>query len=630
MKLSSLRLKYFQCYRDSDEIQVYDLTIFIGENDCGKTSILKALELFFNNNEQPTEDLFLKIGDEQKKKILITCKFIIDEEDAGNYPPRYVISDGIDEQKYVEITKIYFLNGYPNRSIIKCNYFQRDEYNRPQRLMADELRLLFDDIEELTYGMDDLTGIAARTKARNDLEGYIKENFDDLIKTIKWDNLIWSEIEGYLPQFESYSSSAYRDPKTLITRTLRDVYRSFFYDYDEVNNQWKLKRSYSRLKTRIERKMNEQVEDLFRNKIQSIIEKIQKISGTYEINFDVGFSLSDIEIDYGEGNRSIQHIGEGTKKRLFLAIMEWDQEYRSREDVPYKIRYYDEPDASLHYGAQKEMYYTLTKVTKESNTQVLINTHSIAMIDRAPPRIINHVLLNAGTSTIFSLQGDEEQEIKDFLDNISGISGIKNSSLFFERCFLIVEGDTEMNALKIIYNKVNEKSMTEDGVVMINLQTNATWKAFLKLMNRNKSDCTILFFDNEIQSDRNRRITYRELENINFPTEFLDNNVILVGENEFEDVFSNEIICRCLNLHWPKVEGEIWSNEEIQALRGEAKFSDALMRIIQDYRHNHDVEFDSFQKPEFGKRLAETISVDEISQIDSIRILLEKISDIIA
>ena len=69
--------------------------------------------------------------------------------------------------------------------------------------------------------------------------------------------------------------------------------------------------------------------------------------------------------------------------------------------------------------------------------------------------------------------------------------------------------------------------------------------------------------------------------------------------------------------------------EEIDALRQEDKFSDELQKVVMNYLHENLVEYDRFQKPEFGRKMAETILVEELRGIESLRILVEKISRIV-
>ena len=48
MKLRLLKIKNFRCYREEIAIGFDDLTALIARNDTGKSTILEALDAFFN------------------------------------------------------------------------------------------------------------------------------------------------------------------------------------------------------------------------------------------------------------------------------------------------------------------------------------------------------------------------------------------------------------------------------------------------------------------------------------------------------------------------------------------------------------------------------------------------------
>lgn len=50
MKISRIKLKNFRSYR-SVEVVLDDFTAFIGRNDIGKSTILEALDIFFNEGK---------------------------------------------------------------------------------------------------------------------------------------------------------------------------------------------------------------------------------------------------------------------------------------------------------------------------------------------------------------------------------------------------------------------------------------------------------------------------------------------------------------------------------------------------------------------------------------------------
>ena len=51
MKIKALKLSNFRGYKTETIIDFEDLTAFVGKNDAGKSTVLEALDIFFNNGK---------------------------------------------------------------------------------------------------------------------------------------------------------------------------------------------------------------------------------------------------------------------------------------------------------------------------------------------------------------------------------------------------------------------------------------------------------------------------------------------------------------------------------------------------------------------------------------------------
>ena len=58
MQLLAFRVQHFRCLYDTDWIPFFDLTLFTGENDGGKSTTLAALCLFLDPRAAPTNEDF--------------------------------------------------------------------------------------------------------------------------------------------------------------------------------------------------------------------------------------------------------------------------------------------------------------------------------------------------------------------------------------------------------------------------------------------------------------------------------------------------------------------------------------------------------------------------------------------
>ena len=49
MKIHSIKIRNFRSYKNEVEIELNNLTALVGKNDIGKSTILEALDIFFND-----------------------------------------------------------------------------------------------------------------------------------------------------------------------------------------------------------------------------------------------------------------------------------------------------------------------------------------------------------------------------------------------------------------------------------------------------------------------------------------------------------------------------------------------------------------------------------------------------
>jgi len=607
MKLYSLQIKGFKCYEDSGEIPFHNLTIFIGENDAGKSTVLHALEVFFTN-KHPEENYFRNGTD----LIEISIVFKVDT------PPEEIKDFVINKE--LKIKKIFKKGDFVKIEILKES-FTNNKLNDYLNLKSEDLKTL---LEELS--LEPQSNNPARIQS---VEKYIDENQVLIPKINNWSEINWTSVNKYLPIFQKYSSSDYGNPVALIKKTLDIVYRESFYEKDAEGKDVLLPH-FKDLQEKIEKKLNKTIEEKLLEYIIKYTPEVREIKGNYSIDFAEGLTLDGLSIK-DESNRlkPLNQIGDGSKKKLFLSILEWDKDISSKSVFCRSIiRGYDEPDASLHYNAQRKMFYALDGLANDplQNIQAIICTHSLTMIDRAPAKCINHIMRDKITerSTIEHLDSNEDEDIEYFLSQISEISGIKNSSIFYEKCFFLVEGHTEAGALPILYKTYTGKTMSEDGVVLINLKTNGQWDNALKFLHARRKKCTVLMLDTDVQlSSSTNQVTIPKLQKSGFDPTFLSSNCFLIGTKEFEDVFTDVQLTAVCNEMFKKNNGSVWVENDFASIRSDKKFSNSLNRLLFE-------QYGSVGKPKLGASVARILTKEEIKSIDTLKKAFDKIVEIIS
>jgi len=606
MKLLKLKILGLKCYLDSGIIPFHSLTVFIGENDAGKSTIFDALDILLND-KMPNNDDFREGIDRIEIEAVFNIEGVDEEFEFLIY------NNQIKIKRVVEISKVKEYYYYTEA-------FEDEELNTYTSMSAADLKLLL-----VRYNLSEETN---QTQRKIAMQNFITTN-TTLPKKPEWKSIRQNEIANFLPIFQRFSSNEYGNPENAIRRTLELAYRSSFYDIDDNGNET-LKANFSTLKATITEDLDNKLENQLLSHLQKYKPEINTIKGSYDIDFARGLSFSGLNIkDLSGKEKSLSQIGEGSKKKIFLSILEWDAEINSsHHSNKLVIRGYDEPDSNLHYEAQRKMFYVIRDLALEetSNIQSLICTHSLTMIDRAPAKCINHVIRNPidELSEIQYLITQSDSGVKEFLDQVSEISGFKNSSIFYEKCFLVVEGESEQNALPILYKKITDKFLSEDGIVLINLQTNGQWNNALKFLNSNKNNCTVLLLDSDTQYETSKsQVTLSKLESIGFDSNFLDENCFFIGTKEFEDVFSNEQLLKTFNSKFQKDDLTLWIASEIDTMRAEQKFSQALkVKLSQECKR-------SIGKPLIATEIANSLTKEEIQNIDIINQLFQKMNSII-
>lgn len=79
MKITSMKIKNFRGYHNETTIYFDDLTVFVGKNDIGKSSVLEALDMFFNDGKGivkfDKDDINVVARESEENEISITICF---------------------------------------------------------------------------------------------------------------------------------------------------------------------------------------------------------------------------------------------------------------------------------------------------------------------------------------------------------------------------------------------------------------------------------------------------------------------------------------------------------------------------------------------------------------------------
>jgi energy-coupling factor transporter ATP-binding protein EcfA2 len=290
--------------------------------------------------------------------------------------------------------------------------------------------------------------------------------------------------------------------------------------------------------------------------------------------------------------------GEGRRRKLTLAIHEANLGILEIETSALSaIIAYDEPDMHLDYESQRDLYKILERQARLPHVQVVAATHSLNFIDRVPLDAIVHLRLDDDlrTQVEFLRGADHQQEIR-FLQSVGRGLGLRNSVLLDERCFLVVEGETEEAALPDLFRIVEGESLTAAGIVLVNTRGSAPVRQVMSLLRRDWGRRLVVLADEDKRADVASWATQIGLRD--------GFGLFFIGSKEFEDAFADEVWLAALQAQLPPQDGgSDWALDEIQAARFAPEGMGHALRALASRRCRRSVG-----KPELGYALAQTIN----------------------
>lgn len=210
MNLLRMKLKNFRGYKKADIRFDDQMTTIIGKNDIGKSTIVDALEIFFNNStvKLDTDNAYIN-GD--PKDVEITCEFsnipkkiIIDESQTTNLRDEYLVTENgnLAIKKLYDLsgknpkTKVYALANYPDNPELKDIL-----YATRQKLKTTVKKL--DPLYQEGVNFNINTSLRAAIRKSCNITTYSTKEID-LAKVEG--KLLLPKLEKYLPVFALFQS----------------------------------------------------------------------------------------------------------------------------------------------------------------------------------------------------------------------------------------------------------------------------------------------------------------------------------------------------------------------------------------------------------------------------------------
>jgi len=436
VKLVSVSLKNFRCYQAETTIQIADLTALIGKNDIGKSSILEALEIFFNNNLVKIEKADATAGC-PNKKVEITCEFsdLPDELtlDAGaktTFADEYLLTD----KGTLKIRKVFDCS----KSTVPSDVFilaMHPTANGASGL----LELKEKELQAIVKGR----GLHAPLKGNPGMRKAIWAACPDLeieetpipISQPKEDSKrVWEQVEAHLPMFALFRSD--RESKESdgeVQTPLRGAIEAALAEVqDEIAE---IQQKINEKATLIANKTHEALKSIDARLAEQLMPSITpptpaKWRGLFSIGMDTATGIP------------LNKRGSGIRRLILVSFFKAEAERRlaasERANIIYAI---EEPEASQHPSNQRILIDAFKSLSEEDPCQVLLSTHSPGLASELPVECIRYLTCSEEAAPDIRAGADVFGEVATDL-------GITPDSRV--RVLVCVEGPTDVSALKAL------------------------------------------------------------------------------------------------------------------------------------------------------------------------------------
>ncbi len=466
MNLTKLRIINFRGIQDVDFL-VSDFTTIIGQNNAGKSSVLRAIDILCNNGTPEFEEILNK-SHGVKMEIIGTFENIQDwERDTPG-----VASLISDNKIILRVSAHYFNEGGKDKVEKGLHAYVRKEIITG---WSDTWADVSQEIKDLAGSLSITNGTHFKTKANNErVKQAIRENRPELIVH---GDLEWTDEGISIP-----AALKQAVPSTILIPAVRDAAEEMKTGktsktaFGELINSLILPKvkELAAYNTIIEAlgQLGEQIQNpAALPTIQEINEKISnRLKGLIDVQSKLTMSNPDIDaalisnvgirIVDGQHDTPISLQGHGLQRTLIFTLLELiaerNSENEENDNVKNTIILFEEPELYMHPQMIRKLKSLLLRVSKSNHWQVICTTHNPVLIDVADnPRSL--VILKKDQHTkLVSKSQLPENIFDDTADDQIQKAALRAAldfhptvcEAFFTDSCILVEGDTEMALLK--------------------------------------------------------------------------------------------------------------------------------------------------------------------------------------
>ncbi|MDD2358644.1 MAG: AAA family ATPase [Thiovulaceae bacterium] len=452
MRLAKLELNNFRSYRELNVDFQQDMNVIVGRNDVGKSTIMEALEIFFNNDLVKIDQSDLNNDAKKSGETLVTIKLsftlngnediIIDSTNPTNPYDEFLLNGTyltlvktFDCSKPIKATSI--------KLYIKCLY---------PSILADEPLI------------NQTQSKLKKIITENDLEQFVQDNrINAQLRLAIYNHFLSEDDRNNLTPILIDLSKTSDDTKNLKSSIEKNLPLYFLFQSDRANkdsdkdvqNPLNIAIQKALIKPDIKTMLDE-VERLVKEEIQEIgeatISKLNEMDPNIASSLNPDYSKSPewksvFKFSFTGDDIPINKRGSGVRRLILLNYFRAEADRQIQEsnanDVIYAI---EEPETSQHPDYQLMLIKALMELS-ETN-QVLITTHT--------PQIAKMVDINSLIIIVKDSDGNiiefenEAEKIEAIIQSLGILPDIKINDVPNVKVVVCLEGYTDIKFIENI------------------------------------------------------------------------------------------------------------------------------------------------------------------------------------
>ena len=454
MYISKIKIKNFRNLTDF-EIELKPFTTIIGENNVGKSNLLEAISLVLSNDISSFRKRKLEIEDFSICTIKQFKKDMVEKEEKDIEFPfvrvdLYFAEPDFEQEPILEecwydfdakLARLSYLYMYKSPK-------KKDYIIKTKQLIKDKGDKAIDFVD---FPIEDYEYVIIGGKSDRKIENYwlkmLKIEYLDALRDVK------RELNS-------------NSDKKLLYRILNDR---------DAENFAEIKEQMIALDNAV--RNNKSVFETLKRDIGIYLDKISLKTETSSNSVDFQFGsielseiLKKIGLQYGDEAVSIERNGLGRNNLLYIAVI-LAHLYEKESDF-FRVIVIEEPEAHLCPIIQRHLAENLFQGNVDGTQQILITTHSTHIASYLD--LNSTVVLYKSNNIIYShylLDGFDEKiaEDKRNIRYLQKWLNATNSTMFFTRKLIFVEGIAEEILLPVFYQWQYGETLEKVGCQIINV-----------------------------------------------------------------------------------------------------------------------------------------------------------------